>query len=98
MLMSNVQASFRILANNKQTPTEVCVTLNKIMINYFITERFTSFFYEIINIEQWKLLYSNAGHLPPIAIRNSGEILHLPNGGLLIGLIPLLLTSYLRSH
>lgn len=49
------------------------------MINYFITERFTSFFYEIINIEQWKLLYSNAGHLPPIAIRNSGEILHLPN-------------------
>lgn len=49
--------------------------------NFFVT-----MFYGILNMESLKLTYSSAGHCEPLLIRN-GKILHLPAGGIALGVI-----------
>jgi phosphoserine phosphatase RsbU/P len=88
LLMSNIQATLRIIAGHNHSPKEICDHLNSIMINYMMPEKFTSFFYGVLNAENKEFTYSNAGHPPPIIIRNNGEIYHLSNGGLLLGVDP----------
>lgn len=88
LLMSNIQATLRIIAGHNHSPKEICDHLNSIMINYVMPEKFTSFFYGVLNAEKKEFTYSNAGHPPPIIIRNNGEIYHLSNGGLLLGVEP----------
>ena len=88
LLMSNVQATFRIIAFHDYTPKEVCNKLNKIMVDYRMPEKFTSFFYGILDSEKREFTYSNAGHPPPIILRSNGEIDHLSTGGLLLGVDP----------
>ena len=49
--------------------------------NYFVT-----MFYGILDIASLKLIYSSAGHCEPLILRN-GKILHLPAGGIALGVI-----------
>ncbi len=49
--------------------------------NYFVT-----MFYGILDMESKKITYSSAGHCEPLLIRN-GKILHLPAGGVALGVI-----------
>ncbi len=85
LLMSNIQATSRIIASHNHSPQEVCNYLNKIMIDYVMPEKFTSFFYGILEAEKRKLTYSNAGHPPPIVLRKNEKIDHLSCGGFLLG-------------
>lgn len=85
LLMSNLQASFRVMAYNYQSPDEVCINLNNIISNYQIENKFISFFYGILDTKDKIFIYTNAGHPPPIVLRSSGKILHLSKGGLLFG-------------
>jgi serine phosphatase RsbU (regulator of sigma subunit) len=85
ILMSNLQAAFRIIADNHQSPENVCNNLNRIISNYNINDKFTSFFYGILDTDNKKFIYSNAGHPPPIILRSTGDILHLSVSGLLLG-------------
>ncbi len=86
LLMSNIQATFRIVASHDHSPGEVCTHLNTVMLNYSTQEKYTSFFYGIMDIEKKEFTYSNAGHPPPIIIHNSGEITRLSAGGILLGI------------
>jgi serine phosphatase RsbU (regulator of sigma subunit) len=95
LLMSNVQASFRIIASHDHSPREVCNHLNIIMNSYLMPEKYTSFFYGILDTQEKKFVYANAGHPFPIIIRSNGEINYLTNGGLLLGVNPN--TSYEQS-
>ncbi len=88
LLMSNIQATFRIVAEHNHSPQEVCNYLNLIMFNYRMPEKFTSFFYGILDPENKLFTYSNAGHPPPIILRDNGEIEHLSLGGFLLGVEP----------
>jgi serine phosphatase RsbU (regulator of sigma subunit) len=85
LLMSNLQASFRIIADNHQSPERVCSNLNKIITSYEIGNKFISFFYGILDTKNRMFIYSNAGHPPPIVLRSSGDIHYLSRGGLLFG-------------
>jgi sigma-B regulation protein RsbU (phosphoserine phosphatase) len=95
LLMSNVQASFRIISSHDHSPKEVCDHLNSIMNSYLMPEKYTSFFYGILDAERREFVYANAGHPFPIIIRSNGEINYLTNGGLLLGVNPN--TSYEQS-
>ena len=88
LLMSNFQASFRIIAENQPSPEKVCRHLNRIISNYEIDNKYISFFYGILDTEDNTFVYSNAGHPPPIVLHSSGDIMHLSRGGLLIGVDP----------
>jgi serine phosphatase RsbU (regulator of sigma subunit) len=88
LLMSNLQATFRIIADHNHTPKEVCEYLNVVMNNYVMPEKYTSFFYGILDAEKKQIVYANAGHPYPIIIRNNETIIHLSNVGLLLGVVP----------
>jgi serine phosphatase RsbU (regulator of sigma subunit) len=88
LLMSNLQATFRIIAGHNHSPKEVCEHLNVVMNKYVIPEKYTSFFYGVLDAEKKKFVYANAGHPYPIIIRNSDKIIHLSNVGLLLGVVP----------
>lgn len=84
LLMSNLQAVFRNLANRHNSPHTVAAELNQIIFNSIIPEKFTTFFYGILNAEKMEIYYSNAGHPPPLIIRKE-KIYRLSTGGLLLG-------------
>lgn len=88
LLISNVQATFRIIAEHNHSPQEVCNHLNLILFDYLMPEKFTSFFYGVLDPEKKEFTYSNAGHPPPIVLRNNGIIEHLAEGGILLGVDP----------
>src|SRR5262249_2309932 len=47
--------------------------------------RFTTFFYGILDSTHRSLSYSNAGHVPPILIRKNGTLARLSEGGTILG-------------
>ena len=85
LLMSNLQASSRIIADRYRSPEKVCNNLNKIITGYEIDNKFISFFYGILDTKNKIFVYSNAGHPSPIVLRSNGDILYLSRGGLLFG-------------
>jgi serine phosphatase RsbU (regulator of sigma subunit) len=85
LLMSNLQAAFRILAADTNSPEEVCEQLNNFVMKNSVTERFISFFYGILEAEARRFHYANAGHPPPIVLRRNGDLHRLTTGGSLFG-------------
>ncbi len=86
LLMSNLQAAFRILAADTHSPEEVCRQLNTFIMKNSVTEKFISFFYGILEAEDKRFHYANAGHPPPIVLRRNGEFHRLTTGGFLFGI------------
>ncbi len=85
LLMSNLQAAFRILAADTHSPEEVCEQLNTFVMKNSVTEKFISFFYGILEADDKSFHYANAGHPPPIVLRRNGELHRLTTGGSLFG-------------
>src|SRR6266478_6413711 len=48
--------------------------------------KFMSAFLGLIDTERHGLHYINAGHVPPLLVRRTGEVLSLEEGGMVIGL------------
>lgn len=67
------------------SPSKVLTNLDK---NYPL-DRFDRYFtisYMILNTRNGQILYSSAGHPPPLLLRTSGELLPLKEGGTIIGM------------
>jgi serine phosphatase RsbU (regulator of sigma subunit) len=51
-------------------------------------ELFVTVFYGILDIETGELSYANGGHIPPVIIRQGGQIASVPHtGGMAIGVL-----------
>lgn len=50
--------------------------------------RFITFFYGVLDSETNRLVYTNAGHNPPILLRGNGEVSRLATGGTVLGIFP----------
>jgi phosphoserine phosphatase RsbU/P len=85
MLMANLQAAFRAFVGETNGPAALCAKLNDTLCAIAATGRFVSFFYGVIDCEQMTMRYENAGHLPPLLIRN-GKPQKLTDGGTVLGL------------
>jgi sigma-B regulation protein RsbU (phosphoserine phosphatase) len=88
LLMSNMQASVRGLAHSVSSPAEMCTRLNRVALDNTRSNRFTTFFYGILDSGRCSLRYCNAGHLPPILVRQDGGVLRLSDGGVVLGVFP----------
>jgi sigma-B regulation protein RsbU (phosphoserine phosphatase) len=86
--MSNVQAALRAYASEDASPAELCVRLNHVVSSNTEADRFISLFYCVFDMAKRKLLYSNAGHNPPIVVRADGSVTRLECGGLVLGPLP----------
>jgi sigma-B regulation protein RsbU (phosphoserine phosphatase) len=75
LLMANLQASVKAFAKETTSPVELCSKLNSVLCDTVAPGKFVTLFYGIIDTEQRKLQYENAGHCLPLLVRADGSIL-----------------------
>ena len=69
LMMSNLQATVRMLAPKSDSPRDLCAQLNEIIATNGFTGKFISFFYAVIDLQKMQITYTNAGHNWPILAR-----------------------------
>jgi phosphoserine phosphatase RsbU/P len=85
LLMSNVQAAVKAVASHDMPPSEVCARVNRVLAGNLAAGNFVTFFYSMIDSATGELIYTNAGHVPPILVRQDGTVARLESGGALLG-------------
>ncbi len=84
LLMANLQASLRAWASVERDLVKVIERLNEIVVSNTNGDRFITLFLGLYNETTKELKYVNAGHNPPLLLRND-EIKFLKEGTTIIG-------------
>jgi serine phosphatase RsbU (regulator of sigma subunit) len=86
LLMSNILASFRILYDSKDFDLTGAVNhVSSQLFKHSPPESFATLFVGIINPQTHKMCFINAGHNPPLLIREDGRFDMLEASGTMIG-------------
>jgi sigma-B regulation protein RsbU (phosphoserine phosphatase) len=62
--------------------------LNKAICTNCPDNRFITFFMTVVNASTGELVYTNAGHNPPLLVRAAGGFDKLGGGGMILGILP----------
>ncbi|MFN8006163.1 MAG: PP2C family protein-serine/threonine phosphatase [Terriglobia bacterium] len=87
LLMANLQALLRVLANAGPEPGEVCRQLNDHLHQVTDASKFATFFYANWQPSTRQLTYVNAGHNAPFLLGNHRRQ-RLEEGGMPLGMFP----------
>jgi sigma-B regulation protein RsbU (phosphoserine phosphatase) len=87
ILMSNLQATFRISALHAKSTAEAMHLVNNQIIQTTSVEKFATLFYGVFDSKSRSLEYTNAGHNFPIHWSPNRDCLFLKEGGLVIGVL-----------
>ncbi|MCC6550816.1 MAG: SpoIIE family protein phosphatase [Ignavibacteriaceae bacterium] len=87
LLMANLQAFLKVTAKQNLPIEEATGLINNLITENTSDGRFITFFWLILDADEKNLQYVNAGHNPPLFIRN-GKISHLDKGGIIFGVAP----------
>jgi sigma-B regulation protein RsbU (phosphoserine phosphatase) len=85
LMMSNLQAALKSAAAEDVMPVRLCSQLNKLLNSNIPGNRFITCFYGLVDIRRRVLHFTNAGHNPPLLIRQNGDVLRLETGGRVLG-------------
>jgi sigma-B regulation protein RsbU (phosphoserine phosphatase) len=88
LLMSSLQATLKPLMWDTRSPRELCRRLNRILCEIAPVGKFVSFFYGVLDSEDNRLTYCNAGHNPPVLARANGVTSELNAAGAVLGQFP----------
>jgi sigma-B regulation protein RsbU (phosphoserine phosphatase) len=89
LLMATLQALLRSNAPEKGNAVDqLFLTMNGLMCNSTAKGKYATFFYGVFDSDRRTLNYVNAGHLPPMLFRETGEVLRLKTGGMVLGMLP----------
>lgn len=87
VMMASVRSALRAYAHNVYDINEILSHVNRHMCRDTLTSEFATLFYGVLSPDGRTLTYCNAGHDPPLLLRD-GKIIRLDVGGLAIGVIP----------
>ena len=87
LLMANLQAGVKSLASPSLPPKELCQKVNRLVFNNVTPGKFITLFYCLLDTNDRTLVYTNAGHNPPILLRRDESVLRLHEGGLVLGFL-----------
>jgi len=87
LLMANVQAALNVLAHLDLSLAQVAERLNKLVCDNTEPDVFVTMFLAIADGHDGVITYVNAGHNPPVVVRDTGNVEDLTEGGVLIGVI-----------
>jgi phosphoserine phosphatase RsbU/P len=88
LLMSNLQAAVKPLLWQNLAPRELCRRLNRILCEVTPLGKFVSFFCGVLDSQDDRLVYCNAGHNPPIVVRGRDAAIELNAAGAVLGQFP----------
>jgi phosphoserine phosphatase RsbU/P len=88
LLMSNLQAAVRAFAQASTPPSSICSSVNRLLCRNMASGRFATFCYARIEPASGRIVYSNAGHNPPLLIHANGTVVELSQGGMVLGVFP----------
>src|SRR5580700_11665665 len=91
LMMASLEASLRALAPVVDDPADLMERVNDLVYQASASNRFATLFYAQYYPASRRLSYVNAGHNPPLVLRNcagSCQVLRLESGGPVIGLLP----------
>jgi sigma-B regulation protein RsbU (phosphoserine phosphatase) len=88
LLMSNLQATLRILVSIDVSLEEGTAHMNRVITENTGFDKFITYFHGIYDRRDRSFTYVNAGHNPVMLVRHDGTLELLETGGLLLGVIP----------
>jgi len=91
LMMASLEASLRALASVVDDPAELMERVNSLVYQASATNRYATLFYAQYDPRSRCSSYVNAGHNPPVVLRNHAgacQVLRLEMGGPVIGLLP----------
>ena len=88
LLMANLQATLHALIEANVSLPKIAGKINNLIHRNTAYDKFITFFFGFLNVKENTFTYVNAGHNPPILMREDGSIKLLEVGGLLLGMMP----------
>jgi serine phosphatase RsbU (regulator of sigma subunit) len=88
ILMSNLQAGVRTLALGDHSVIYSVSSLNDTLCGSTEAHQFATMFYAVLEIENGRISYCNAGHNPPLLLKANGDVIWMETGGPLLGVFP----------
>ena len=95
LVMANVQAVLHALADRVEPLEKLAETINAKLLagsrgsaEMGRARKYLTMFLALVEDEGRRVRYVNAGHVPPLVVRASGEHEWLETGGMVIGLLP----------
>ena len=85
--MASLRAALRVNAHHMYHIDRILAEVNRHMCRDTTAGEFASLFYGVINAASGRFTYCNAGHNPPVLLRN-GEVQYLETGGIVLGIEP----------
>lgn len=87
LLMAHVQATIRDQAHTASGAGDCIARANTLLHRSTGTEKFVTLFYGVLNRDQHRFTYSNAGHEQPFLIGLNGAVRRLTAGGVVLGIM-----------
>ncbi len=88
MLMAHLQACLHVLFPMDMTLVEATGRINRVICENTDFDKFITYFHGIIEGDERRFRYVNAGHNAPFFVRSDGQVETLETGGLLFGVLP----------
>jgi sigma-B regulation protein RsbU (phosphoserine phosphatase) len=88
LVMANLQATLRALVLHLHALERLVTEINRMILADTRAQKYLSMFIGLLDQRQRTLHYINCGHVPPAVVRNSGEVVSLDVGGMVVGLFP----------
>jgi phosphoserine phosphatase RsbU/P len=88
LLMSNLQASVRMLAPEVNDPALLCERVNRAVSANNVPGKFITFFHCVLDSERRRLTFTNAGHNWPILAHADGSFERLNTEDTVLGATP----------
>ena len=86
LLVSAIRASIASLVGHELAVRAIMRRANRFFHEAVEEGKYVTLFYAVLDIRHRRLLYSNAGHVPPVLLRQGGGVELLEDGGVPLGL------------
>jgi len=85
LLMASVRSSLRAYAQDVYDIDEIIARVNVALTRDTLDNEFATLFYGVLDPVSRRFTYCNAGHEPPLLLRN-GEFVRMETGGMIVGI------------
>ncbi|HUJ23763.1 MAG TPA: SpoIIE family protein phosphatase [Bryobacteraceae bacterium] len=90
LLMMSLQARVQVLIEEPENLGDVMTRLNRLTATNCPSNRFITFFMALLDSKTGELVFSNAGHNPPLLLRAGGKTEWLDAGGCPLGIMAMM--------